>query len=216
MPVSKKGVAYRPQRAFFVRVAVFCALGVYNLTTLVAMRSVCWLVALALTATDANVLLPSVPPCPWLPMRFGSSAGRILQSPPSVPVGTTSVVAGSCLLRSRLARFVLRLMYAPALMLWLPASYVGTTAPVRRLLRRLLLACRCGWLWFLGLFRPPLLASVGVSVGLRRGDPPPTPPNRCRLPVGCRLRFPDPHRQLRQHPTQQNCKNKQKPTHKNT
>lgn len=176
MAVSKKGVAYRPLRAFFVRVAVFCAWGVYNLTTRRAMRSVCWLAALALAATDADVLRPSFCACPWLPVRFGSSAGRILQSPPSVPVGTTSVVAGSCLLRSRLAHFVLRLMYAPTLVLWLPASYVGTTAPVRRLLRRLLLACRCGRLSFPGLFRPPLLASVGVSVGLRRGDPPRHPP----------------------------------------
>ena len=148
MPVSKKGVAYRPLRAFSVRVAVFCAWGVYNLTSRRAMRSVCWLAALALAAltlmcscrpfalargslcalappqaggckhlrpclsarppvlqppacsvvaslvlcSEWSMLLPSVPPCPWLPVRFGSSASSSLQTPPSVPVGTTSVV----------------------------------------------------------------------------------------------------------------------------
>lgn len=122
MPVSKKGVAYRQRRAFFVRVAVFCAWGVYNLTSRRAMRSVCWLAALALAATDADVLFPSFCACPWLRVRFGSSAGSSLQTPPSVPVGTTSVVAGSCLLRSRLARFVLPMMYDPAVRSPLPVA----------------------------------------------------------------------------------------------
>ena len=124
-------------------------------------------------------------PCLWLPLSFGLVVLRGgCKLPPCLLSARPPSFAASCLLRSRLARFVLRIMYAPVLVLWLPASYVGTTAPVRRLLRRLLLACRCGWL-FLGLFRPPLLASVGFSVGLRRGMPP-TPPtvSACLSAVG--------------------------------
>ena len=90
MPVSKKGVAYRPRRAFFVRVAVFCAWGVYNLTSRRAMRSVCWLAALALAALT---LMCSVPP-----FALARSSGCAL-APPSVPFGTTCVVA-SLVLRS--------------------------------------------------------------------------------------------------------------------
>lgn len=140
---------------------------------------------------DADVFRPSFCACPWLPVRFGSSAGRRLQSPPSVPIGTTSVVAGSCLLRSRLARFALRIMYAHVLVLWLPASYVGTTAPVRRLLRRLLLECRCGCFRFLRPFRPRLLASAGYSGVLRRGVSPRHPPtvSACLSAVGYGLPF---------------------------
>ena len=41
---------------------------------------------------DADVLRPSFCACPWLPVRFGSSASSSLQTPTSVPYGTTSVV----------------------------------------------------------------------------------------------------------------------------
>ena len=186
MPVSKKDVAYRQRRAFFVRVAVFCASGVYNLTSRRAMRSVCWLAALALAVLT---LMCSFPPfalardsqCALAPPQ----AAGCKQLRPCLTARPPSFAA-CCLLRSRLARFVLLLMYAPALVLWLPASCVGTTAPVRRLLRRLLLEWRCGRLSFLGLFRPPLLASVGFSVGLRRGDAPRHPPtvSACLSAVG--------------------------------
>ena len=137
--------------------------------------SVCWLTALALAA------LTLMCSCRPFPLARGSlcalappqaAACKLLR--PCLSARPPSF-ADCCLLRSRLARFVLRIMYAPVLVLWLPASYVGTTAPVRRLLRRLLLECRCGCLRLVGLFRPRLLASVGFSVGLRRGDTPDTP-----------------------------------------
>ena len=115
MPVSKKGVAYRQRRAFSVRVAVFCALGVYNLTTLVAMRSVCWLAALALAVLT---LMCSCRPfalvrgslCALAPPQ----AGGCKQLRPCLSARPPSFAA-SCLLRSRLARFALRMKYVPAL-----------------------------------------------------------------------------------------------------
>lgn len=107
MPVSKKGVAYRPLRAFFVRVAVFCAWGVYNLTARRAMRSVCWLAALALAALT---LMCSVPPfaldrgsgCALAPPQAGGC--KLLRPclsarPPSLQAPACSVVA-SLVLRS--------------------------------------------------------------------------------------------------------------------
>ena len=150
------------------------------------MRSVCWLAALALAVLT---LMCSVPP-------FALARGSLCALAPPQAAGCKQLrpclsarppsFAACCLLRSRLARSALRMRYAPALVLWLPASYVGTTAPVRRLLRRLLLECRCGRLSFLGLFRSPLLASGGFSVGLRRGDAPRHPPtvSACLSAVG--------------------------------
>lgn len=186
MPVRRKGVACRRLRPFSVRVAVFCAWGVYNLTSRRAMRSVCWLAALALAVLT---LMCSCRPCA---LARGSlcalappqaAACKLLR--PCLSARPPSF-AGCYLLRSRLARFVFRIMYAPVLVLWLPASYVGTTAPVRRLLRRLLLACRCGCFRFLRPFRPRLLASVGCSGVLRRGDAPRHPPtvSACLTAVG--------------------------------
>ena len=150
------------------------------------MRSVCWLAALALAVLT---LMCSVPP-------FALARGSLCALAPPQAAGCKLLrpclsarppsFAACCLLRSRLARFALRMRYAPALVLWLPASYVGTTAPVRRLLRRLLPEGRCGCFWFLGLFRPPLLASVGFSDVLRRGEAHRHPPtvSACLTAVG--------------------------------
>ena len=122
MPVSKKGVAYRPLRAFSVRVAVFCALGVYNLTSRRAMRSVCWLAALALAALT---LMCSCRP-------FALARGSLCALAPPQAAGCKLLrpclsarppsFAACCLLRSRLARFALRMMYAPAVRSPLPVA----------------------------------------------------------------------------------------------